>query len=61
MINVIVCDDYNQLSNVAFEIMLSVIKNKADATLGLATGSSPIGLYQNMIADYDNKKTSYKK
>ena len=38
MINVIVCDDYNQLSNVAFEIMLSVIKNKADATLGLATG-----------------------
>ena len=60
MINVIVCDDYNQLSNVAFEIMLSVIKNKADATLGLATGSSPIGLYQNMIADYDNKKTSYK-
>ena len=24
MINVIVCDDYNQLSNVAFEIMLSV-------------------------------------
>ena len=60
MINVIVCDDYNQLSNVAFEIMSSVIKNKADATLGLATGSSPIGLYQNMIADYDKKKTSYK-
>ena len=60
MINVIVCDDYNQLSNVAFEIMLSVIKNKADATLGLATGSSPIGLYQNMIADYAKKKTSYK-
>ena len=60
MINVIVCDDYNQLSNVAFEIMSSVIKNKADATLGLATGSSPIGLYQNMIADCDNKKTSYR-
>ena len=29
-----------------------LLKEKPDATLGLATGSSPIGLYQNLIKKY---------
>ncbi|MGN1399678.1 MAG: glucosamine-6-phosphate deaminase [Erysipelotrichaceae bacterium] len=57
----IVCDNYQQLSDRAFEVMAEVINNKQDATLGLATGSSPVGLYQRMINDHLNKHTSYQK
>ena len=38
-----------EASRVAAEVMAEVIKNKPDATLGLATGSSPIGMYKELI------------
>ena len=44
----------------AFEVMSEVVKNKPDAVLGLATGSTPIGLYKNMIKDHKENGTSYK-
>ena len=40
--------------------MLEVIKNNPKATLGLATGSTPVKLYQNMIEDHKKNGTSYK-
>ena len=49
---VIVLKDYEAVSKKAFEVMKEVVVNKADAVLGLATGSTPIGLYENMIADH---------
>ncbi|MFA6627812.1 MAG: glucosamine-6-phosphate deaminase [Bacilli bacterium] len=52
--------DYQELSQVASQIMIDLLKKKPDATLGLATGSSPIGLYQNIIKSYDNKEISFK-
>ena len=36
-------------SRIAADVMAEVIKNKPDATLGLATGSSPIGMYKELI------------
>lgn len=35
-----------ELSEKAFEVMKEVITSKSNPVLGLATGSSPIGLYQ---------------
>ena len=56
---VIVVKDYEQMSDKAFEVMKSVVTSKPDAVLGLATGTTPIGLYKRMIADCKNG-TSYK-
>lgn len=48
------------MSDKAAEIVIDVVKNKPDAVLGLATGSTPIGLYKNMIKDHKENGTSYK-
>ena len=45
---IIVCEHYDELSERAAEIIAGVIKNKPDAILGLATGSTPIGTYQRL-------------
>lgn len=57
---VIVTENYREMSDKAAEIVIGVIKNNPNAILGLATGSSPIGLYQNMIKDHKENGTSYK-
>ena len=48
MFKVIVCEDYEAMSKKAFEVMEAVVK-QGKVTLGLATGSSPVGLYKNMV------------
>ena len=57
---VIIVKDYEEMSLKAFEVMHEVVANKPDAVLGLATGSTPIGLYKNMIKDHKENGTSYK-
>ena len=56
---VIVCKDYAEVSKKAFEVMHELVTTNKKAVLGLATGSSPIGLYENMIKDHKEKGTSY--
>ncbi|MFR6641850.1 MAG: glucosamine-6-phosphate deaminase [Christensenellales bacterium] len=58
---VIVAKDYDEMSAKAFEVMEEVVKSNPEAILGLATGSTPIGLYKNMIRDHKENGTSYKK
>ena len=58
MINVIRVKDYEEVSDKAFEIMKSYLK--PGKVLGLATGSTPIGLYQRMVKDHKENGTSYK-
>ena len=57
---VIIAKDYEEMSLKAFEVMKEVVANKPNAVLGLATGSTPIGLYKNMIKDHRENGTSYK-
>ena len=57
---VIVTENYEEMSKKAAEIIIEVVKNNPNAVLGLATGSSPIGTYQNMINDHKENGTSYK-
>ena len=58
MINVIKVKDYEEASDKAFEIMKNYLK--PGKVLGLATGSTPIGLYERMVKDYKENGTSYK-
>ena len=58
---VIITKDYDEMSQKAFEVMSGVVKSNPEAVIGLATGSTPIGLYKNMIKDHNENGTSYKK
>ena len=57
---IIIIEDYEELSAKAAEIMLAVVKNNPYAVLGLATGTTPLGLYGKMIEDFKANGTSYK-
>ncbi len=57
---IIQCKDYNEASKVAGEILSNAILAKPNIVLGLATGSSPIGIYNTLINDYKNHKISFK-
>ncbi len=43
---------YEELSRVAANILAAQVTLKGDCVLGLATGSSPLGLYKNLIEKY---------
>ena len=57
---VIIAENYDEVSKKAAEIMIDVVKNNPQAVLGLATGSTPLGLYAEMIKDHKENGTSYK-
>lgn len=57
---VIVVENYDEMSVKAAEILTDIVKKNPKAVLGLATGSSPIGTYQNMAKDHRENGTSYK-
>ncbi len=57
---VIITENYDEMSKKAAAIITELVKNNPNAVLGLATGSSPIGTYQNMVKDYANGVVSYK-
>ena len=45
--------DYEEMSRKAANIIAAQVITKPDCILGLATGSSPVGTYQNLIAGYE--------
>ncbi len=57
---VIITENYEEMSKKAAELIIDVVKKNPKAVLGFATGSSPIGLYQNLIKDHKENGTSYK-
>lgn len=56
---VIICENYEEASQKAADIMLEVVKDKPTANLGLATGSTPIKMYELMVKDHKENGTSY--
>ena len=56
---IIVAKDYEDMSRKAFEVMSQVVRNNPQAVLGLATGTTPLGLYRLMIEDHRLNGTSY--
>ena len=45
----------------AAKIVADLIREKPDATLGLATGSSPVDVYHELVKMYRNKEVSFHK
>ncbi len=52
--NIVIRENYEQMSKHAAEVIASYVKSKPDCVLGLATGSTPIGTYQELIKLYNN-------
>ncbi|MBR5923090.1 MAG: glucosamine-6-phosphate deaminase [Clostridia bacterium] len=45
---VIVCENYEAVSKAGADIMEKVIRENPECTIGLATGSSPVGMYNEL-------------
>ncbi len=45
----IICKNYDEMSAAAAEIVADVMKAKPACVLGLATGSTPVGMYKKLI------------
>jgi len=58
MIKIIKVKDAEEASAKAFEVMKEFLK--PGKVLGLATGSTPLGLYARMVKDHKENGTSYK-
>ncbi len=46
---VIICESYEEMSQKAADIFAAQLTLKPDSILGLATGSTPVGMYKNLI------------
>ena len=57
---IIVCENYAEISARAAELIADLVKNKPDCVLGLATGSTPVGMYKELIAKNAAGEISFK-
>ncbi len=57
---VFITKDYEEMSERAFEIVKELVVENPYAVLGLATGTTPLGLYGRMKADHKKNGTSYR-
>lgn len=58
-IQIIEAKDYEDMGSISAKIVIERIKVRPNITLGLATGSTPIGTYQYLIKDHIENNTSY--
>ncbi|GIO26443.1 glucosamine-6-phosphate deaminase [Ornithinibacillus bavariensis] len=57
--NIISVKDYQEMSKKASEIVVKTVKELEKPVLGLATGSTPEGLYQCLIENNKDKQVSF--
>ncbi|MBQ7307182.1 MAG: glucosamine-6-phosphate deaminase [Clostridia bacterium] len=53
-------ETYDKLSEIAKELVKYEINKNPNLVLGLATGSSPVGLYKKLIESFKNNELSFK-
>ena len=61
MMKIFKMKDYDQMSQKAANLIAAQIITKPDCVLGLATGSSPIGTYKQLIEKYNNGDLDFSK
>ena len=59
-IELIITKDYDEMSQKAADIFIDFLKKKPNAVLGLATGSTPLGLYKKLIEKNKINEISFK-
>lgn len=57
---VVVLDDAAAVANYGAALLIKQIHRKPDSVLGLATGSTPLALYRELIAAYRHGRVSFK-
>ena len=56
---IIYAGSYKRMSEIAAGIIVAQVTMKPDAVLGLATGSTPLGVYSRMIEQYHNDQADF--
>jgi len=59
MIRMVVAKDYQEMSRLAANIVVSHIRKKPDAVIGFATGGTPLGLYQELVNRYQEGEIQF--
>lgn len=57
--NIRIFDQEKELNTTGAELIASLVQNKPKAVLGLATGSSPVGIYNELIDMYNRGLVSF--
>ena len=57
---VIILPDANEIGGVAADAITALLDRKPDAVLGLATGSSPLAIYDELAARCDAGTISFR-
>src|SRR5947208_2342219 len=56
---VLVTPDYRTLSQTAAEFVIKALSSKPDLTLGLPTGNTPLGMYEELVQRYRNEHLDF--
>ncbi|MBU3171494.1 glucosamine-6-phosphate deaminase [Clostridium estertheticum] len=57
---IIVVDNYEEMSKRAALMITSQVTLKPDSVLGLATGDTPLGMYEELVKVYNKKEVDFK-
>ena len=57
----LLCEDYAHLSKIAAEEIADQLCNKPDSVLGFATGSTPLGMYEELVKMYNDGTVDFSK
>lgn len=58
-VEVVLVEDYDAVSLAAANVVSEVINSKRNAVLGLATGSTPLGMYKELVARYQSGQLDF--
>jgi glucosamine-6-phosphate deaminase len=58
-VRIVEAADYNNMSQIAADYIIQQVTMSPNIKLGLATGGTPLGIYDNLIADHQKNGTSY--
>ena len=56
---VVIKPNYNEMSKLAGQMVAELLNTKPNAVLGMATGSTPLGLYQELVRLYDQGQIDF--
>jgi len=59
--DIVICRNYDALSRAAARVVADLVNHKPDAVLGFATGSSPVGLYKELIRLHEEEGLDFSK
>jgi glucosamine-6-phosphate deaminase len=57
----IVCENYEEICRKAADFYVTQLKQKPDSVLGLATGSTPVGLYRELVLRAESGEIDFSK